>query len=72
MRIHCFIATALLCTSPLALMAKPETPKIATQLIAYNEFKLTNGLRVIVHNDRKAPVVAVSVTMLAPRMSGPG
>jgi zinc protease len=61
MRIHCFIVTALLCTSPLALMAKPETPKIATQLIAYNEFKLTNGLRVIVHNDRKAPVVAVSV-----------
>ncbi|MEN3747271.1 pitrilysin family protein [Sphingomonas sp. HF-S3] len=29
--------------------------------IPYEEFKLQNGLRVIVHTDRKAPVVAVSV-----------
>lgn len=29
--------------------------------IPYDQFTLTNGLRVIVHEDRKAPVVAVSV-----------
>ncbi|MCI4590926.1 insulinase family protein [Sphingobium sp. BYY-5] len=29
--------------------------------IPYEEFRLPNGLRVIVHTDRKAPVVAVSV-----------
>jgi len=29
--------------------------------IAYSQFTLKNGLRVIVHTDRKAPVVAVSV-----------
>ncbi|WP_156350338.1 M16 family metallopeptidase [Sphingomonas sp. Leaf20] len=29
--------------------------------IPYQQFTLTNGLRVIVHTDRKAPVVAVSV-----------
>jgi predicted Zn-dependent peptidase len=29
--------------------------------IAFDEFKLPNGLRVIVHTDRKAPIVAVNV-----------
>jgi predicted Zn-dependent peptidase len=29
--------------------------------IPYSQFKLKNGLRVIVHTDRKAPIVAVSV-----------
>ena len=29
--------------------------------IPYSQFTLPNGLRVIVHTDRKAPVVAVSV-----------
>ncbi len=29
--------------------------------IPYEEFRLANGLRVIVHTDRKAPVVAVSI-----------
>jgi zinc protease len=56
------LATALLFATPTALMAKAETK--ATQsapLIAYDEFKLPNGLRVIVHSDRKAPVVAVSI-----------
>lgn len=36
-----------------ALVAKVDIP--------YQEFRLNNGLRVIVHTDRKAPVVAVSV-----------
>ncbi len=30
-------------------------------LIGYEQFKLSNGLRVIVHTDRKSPVVAISV-----------
>ncbi|MEO6065717.1 MAG: pitrilysin family protein [Lysobacterales bacterium] len=41
-----------------------ETPKIAetTQAdITFEEFTLANGLRVIVHTDRKAPIVAVNV-----------
>lgn len=29
--------------------------------IPYEEFKLENGLRVVVHEDRKAPIVAVSI-----------
>ncbi|PNB05846.1 hypothetical protein C1X69_30525, partial [Pseudomonas sp. FW305-67] len=29
--------------------------------IPYSEFRLANGLRVIVNTDRKAPVVAISV-----------
>ena len=50
--------------------ARPAAPVItgvpASQLIArvnipYEQFTLPNGLRVIVHTDRKAPVVAVSV-----------
>lgn len=47
--------------------AKPNSPPATvTELvrkvdIPYQEFTLANGLRVIVHEDRKAPVVAVSV-----------
>ena len=50
--------------SPMAETAAAQVP--ASQLvqkvdIPYSEFRLKNGLRVIVHTDRKAPVVAVSV-----------
>ncbi|MGC6400427.1 M16 family metallopeptidase [Sphingomonas sp. FW199] len=50
---------------PVAQAAKPA-PAPLSQLvksidIPYQEFTLANGLRVIVHEDRKAPVVAVSV-----------
>jgi len=45
--------------------AAPE-PATAAQLVAalsipYDSFTLDNGLRVLVHTDRKAPVVAVSI-----------
>ncbi len=44
------------------LIAKPGTASALTaRLISYDQFKLANGLSVIVHTDRKAPVVAVSV-----------
>jgi zinc protease len=46
--------------------AKTPSPAPAAELLAsvdipYEEFKLANGLRVLVHTDRKAPVVGVSV-----------
>jgi predicted Zn-dependent peptidase len=37
------------------------TPAAAETLIPYEKFNLDNGLTVIVHTDRKAPVVAVNV-----------
>ena len=40
--------------------ANPATPTLAT-LIPYEKFTLANGLTVIVHTDRKAPIVAVNV-----------
>ncbi|BAV65725.1 M16 family metallopeptidase [Sphingobium cloacae] len=57
-------------TLPVAAMAAPSTaaqapaplPSLVAKVdIPYEQFTLKNGLRVIVHTDRKAPVVAVSV-----------
>jgi zinc protease len=59
-------------TASLALVAgcgskaKPSTPAAAAELLAavdipYEQFTLPNGLRVLVHTDRKAPVVGVSI-----------
>lgn len=56
-------ATAL-CTPSLAAAPKAPVPvaELVKQVdIPYQSFTLDNGLRVIVHTDRKAPVVAVSV-----------
>ena len=41
---------------PLPVIASEELPDIK-----YDKFTLPNGLRVIVHEDRKIPVVAVNV-----------
>ncbi|MES1973035.1 MAG: pitrilysin family protein [Pseudomonadota bacterium] len=53
---------------PVAVAAKTEAGKPAPLAdlvksvdIPYQEFTLPNGLRVLVHTDRKAPIVAVSV-----------
>ncbi len=49
---------------PMALRAAPAAPvaELVRRVdIPYQEFTLANGLRVLVHEDRKAPVVAVSV-----------
>jgi zinc protease len=50
-----FVALALLlsCLAGRAFAADPEIP--------FDEFRLSNGLRVIVHEDRKAPIVAVQI-----------
>lgn len=51
-----------ICTTIVLLLGAPayaaEMPDIA---IEYDKFTLDNGLTVIVHEDRKAPIVAVSV-----------
>ena len=47
--------------APAAINGVPASQLIARVDIPYQEFTLPNGLRVIVHTDRKAPVVAVSV-----------
>ncbi|HEU4650043.1 MAG TPA: pitrilysin family protein [Croceibacterium sp.] len=57
-----FLASALL---PLPALAQPAAPVPVSQLVAevdipYQSFTLANGLRVLVHTDRKAPIVAVS------------
>ncbi|MCK5574685.1 MAG: insulinase family protein, partial [Sphingomonadales bacterium] len=45
-----------------AVMAKSSTADLVADVqIPYEKFTLQNGLRVIVHEDRKAPIVAVSV-----------
>ncbi|OYY71599.1 pitrilysin family protein [Sphingomonas sp. 28-63-12] len=44
-----------------AVAPAPVADLIKKVDIAYDQFTLPNGLRVIVHTDRKAPVVAVSV-----------
>ena len=64
------LVAALLATT--SVTAAPSAPRLATAaaptaklveqvVIPHEEFTLANGLRVIVHTDRKTPVVAVSV-----------
>lgn len=48
----------LLTTSVMALLA---TSSLLAQKIEFTEYKLDNGLQVILHQDKSAPVVAVSV-----------
>jgi predicted Zn-dependent peptidase len=49
--------------TPAAAAAKPASAADLARLVAipYERFTLPNGLRVLVHTDRKAPVVAVSI-----------
>ncbi len=54
--------TATLAPSPAPSPAPaPVSALVAQVRIPFSEFTLPNGLRVIVHTDRKAPIVAVSV-----------
>ena len=45
----------------LAAQAAPVADLVAQVDIPYSQFELDNGLTVLVHEDRKAPVVAISV-----------
>ncbi|KQZ69316.1 peptidase M16 [Sphingopyxis sp. Root214] len=60
------VSTSLVAAGPALAKAKAANPAPIADLvkavdIPYEAFTLDNGLRVIVHEDRKAPVVAVSV-----------
>mgnify|MGYP005852935459 FL=1 len=44
-----------------AQQAAPVAELVKTVNIPYQQFTLDNGLTVIVHEDRKAPIVAVSI-----------
>ncbi|GLT00891.1 zinc protease [Sphingobium jiangsuense] len=53
---------AAILTPPAPAMAQVAASTLVDKVdIPYSEFTLKNGLRVIVHTDRKAPIVAVSV-----------
>lgn len=53
------LAVALAGLAPAPLLAKPAA--VAKVDIPFETFTLPNGLRVVVHTDRKAPIVAVNV-----------
>jgi zinc protease len=57
-----FMAASVLAAGP-AFAANPAPVSELVKLvdIPHSEFTLDNGLRVIVHTDRKAPIIAVSV-----------
>jgi len=55
--------TPIMAAAPAAVAVAPApvSDLVSKVVIPYEQFTLPNGLRVIVHTDRKAPVVAVSV-----------
>ena len=59
------LVAAPLATAPMlagsAIAQVPASQLVQKVDIPYSEFTLPNGLRVVVHTDRKAPIVAVSV-----------
>lgn len=60
------LSTSLVAAGPALAQSRASAPAPVADLvkavdIPYEAFTLDNGLRVIVHEDRKAPVVAVSV-----------
>lgn len=55
------IALALTAGTAIAAEPAPVSDLVAAVDIPYEKFTLDNGLTVIVHEDRKAPVVAVSI-----------
>jgi predicted Zn-dependent peptidase len=59
------LAAATILTSPALAASLPQGVPVSTLVknvsIPYSTFTLPNGLRVVVHEDHKAPVVAVSV-----------
>ena len=46
--------------APAAATSKPAAPKIPIPDIPYTKFVLDNGLTVLVHEDHKAPIVAIN------------
>ncbi|WMJ71249.1 pitrilysin family protein [Stenotrophomonas sp. 24(2023)] len=54
------LSTALAGVAPTPLLARPATAPAKVD-IPFEQFTLPNGLRVVVHTDRKAPIVAVNI-----------
>src|SRR4051812_5645539 len=53
---------ALLCAAPALAQTGPAKPPAAAPIsVAYTQFTLPNGLRVIVHEDHSVPIVTVNV-----------
>ncbi len=59
--VRALAAAALLIAAPLLAAPAPTAALVKEVAIPHDAFTLANGLRVIVHTDRKTPVVAVSV-----------
>ncbi|MEJ7604151.1 MAG: pitrilysin family protein [Kofleriaceae bacterium] len=59
--IHRSVVAALVVLSTVSLPALAQPRRPVAIDIPFQEFTLANGLRVIVHTDRKAPIVAVNV-----------
>ncbi|HEX5786623.1 MAG TPA: pitrilysin family protein [Woeseiaceae bacterium] len=56
------LAAAALCLAATLVTLGPAGSALAAEIeIPYTEFTLDNGLRVIVHEDHKAPIVAVNI-----------
>ena len=56
------LSTAAILIAPVALAQSAPVAELAAQVdLPYDRFTLPNGLTVLVHTDRKAPIVAVSV-----------
>ena len=55
------LALAVALSPAQAQQAAPVADLVKTVNIPYQQFTLANGLTVIVHEDRKAPIVAVSI-----------
>ena len=67
MRLFGLAFACLLALAPVAAPAQPAAPPAASvaQLVErvqvpYEQFTMPNGLRVVVHTDRKAPIVSVA------------
>ena len=58
---HRLLAALLIALLPAAAIAAPASPGIPIPEIAYQKYVLGNGLTLIVHEDHKAPIVAVNV-----------
>lgn len=56
--VACALAFGL---SACATLKSPQTPELPTPEISFSEFRLDNGLRLIVHEDHSTPIVAVNV-----------
>jgi zinc protease len=61
MKLPRLVVSLVLATASVALAAPPKAPPPPSVDIPFTRYVLDNGLTLIVHEDRKAPVVAVNI-----------